>query len=98
MAWSSLWTSFIGTLHCLLVAFCLAYRQQETAACYTHTEVMNKRHDLYLMTSLGVVAVLCIYAQYQSIRRRGIYLKHMSHSSKHGVINITFQHSQLSAI
>jgi hypothetical protein len=30
-------------------------------------EVMNKRHDLYLITSLWVVALLCIYSQYQSI-------------------------------
>ncbi len=29
VAWSSLWTSFIGTLHCFLVAISLAARQQE---------------------------------------------------------------------
>ena len=37
VAWSSLWTCFVGTLHCLLVAICLADRQQERATYCTHT-------------------------------------------------------------
>ncbi len=86
MAWSSLWSYFIGTLHCLLVDICLADRQRETATYYTHIafglalslsrkELMNKRHDLYLISLLWVVVFLCIYAQYQSISRLGIYLQ-----------------------
>ena len=37
VAWSSLLSSFIGTLHCLLVAICLADRQPERATVCTHT-------------------------------------------------------------
>ncbi len=37
VAWSSLWSSFRGNLHCLLVAICLADRQQERATYCTHT-------------------------------------------------------------
>jgi hypothetical protein len=58
------------------------------ALSLSRTEVMNERHDLYLIASLWVVALLCIYSQYQSIRRRGIYLKIHEPSSKHGVIKI----------
>jgi len=53
---------------CSAVAFGLALS-------LSRKEVMNTRHDLYLIASLWVVALLCIYSQYQSIRRRGIYLK-----------------------
>jgi hypothetical protein len=37
VAWSSLWPCFVGTLHCLLFAICLADRQQERATHCTHT-------------------------------------------------------------
>jgi hypothetical protein len=37
VAWSSLWPCFVGTLHCLLLAICLADRQQERATYCTHT-------------------------------------------------------------
>jgi hypothetical protein len=49
------------------------------ALSLSRKEVMKKRHDLYLIASLWVVALLCISAQYQSIRRRGIYLEYTSH-------------------
>jgi hypothetical protein len=58
------------------------------ALSLSRKEVMKTRHDLYLIASLWVVALLCIYSQYQSIRRRGRYLKIHEASSKHGVINI----------
>jgi hypothetical protein len=37
VARSSLWPSFVGTLHCLLFAICFADRQQERATYCTHT-------------------------------------------------------------
>jgi hypothetical protein len=57
-------------LHCLLFAICLADRQQERATYCAHTawqpsglhfgfelnKSLNKRHDLYLIASLWVVA------------------------------------------
>ncbi len=75
--------------HCALLDRCHLFSRQATrnsdilykysavafglALSLSQTEVMNKRHDLYLIASLWV-ALLCIYAQYQSIRRSGIYL------------------------
>ena len=37
VAWSSLWTSFIGALHCFLFVICLADRQQERVTYCTNT-------------------------------------------------------------
>jgi hypothetical protein len=37
VAWSSLWPCFVGTLHCLLFAICLADRHQQRATYCTHT-------------------------------------------------------------
>jgi hypothetical protein len=66
VAWSSLWSSSVGTVYCLLFAICLADRQQETSYTYSgsrrsYTFVQeqrsqNKRHDLYLIASLWVIA------------------------------------------
>jgi hypothetical protein len=65
------------------------------ALSLSRKEVWNKRHDLYnlhLISSLWVVALLCIYAQCQSIRRRGVYLKYMSHQVNTVSSIYTFQH------
>jgi hypothetical protein len=61
VAWSSLWSSFIGTLHCLLFDICSS---------------LNKRHDLYLIASLWVVATqvrasLTIFESFVLKRKRG---------------------------
>jgi hypothetical protein len=42
------------------------------ALSLSRKEVMNKRHDLYLIASLWVVALLFFYAQYQSTRRTNV--------------------------
>ncbi len=46
---------------------------------------------------MWVVALLCIYAQYQFVRRRGIYLKYTIHQVNTVSSIYTFQHWQLSA-
>jgi hypothetical protein len=37
VTWSSLWSSFVGSLYCFLFAICLPDRQNETATSGTHT-------------------------------------------------------------
>ncbi len=58
------------------------------ALSLSRKELMNTQHDLYLIASLSVVALLCIFSQDQSIRSCGIYLKIHEPSSEHGVISI----------
>jgi hypothetical protein len=94
--------------HLALLALCHLFSRQATRKSdilYTYSavafglalslsreEVMNKRHDLYLIASLWVVALLCIYAQYKSMRRRGMYLKYTSHQVNTLLSIYTFQH------
>ncbi len=57
VAWSSLWSSSVGTVHCMLFAICLA--DSGSLRSYTFVQEQrsqNKRNDLYLIASLWVVA------------------------------------------
>jgi hypothetical protein len=90
--------------HLALLARCHLFSRQATRnsdILYTYSavafglalslsrkELMNKWHDLYLISLLWVVVLLCIYAQYQSISRRGIYLQIHDPASKHCFISI----------
>ena len=69
VTWSSLWSSFIGSLYCLLHTICLETGNQKerhivriqcgSLRPFTfalHQKSLNKRHDLYLIASLWVVA------------------------------------------